>query len=150
MKVFYSLMRIIAQHAPVNGLRIAALRACGFTIGNKVYIAAGTQISYELKTGKGMLSLGNRVSIGPGVVLVISSHANHSRITQVLPAIAGPISIGDDAWIGANATILHGVTIGEHAAIAAGAVVNQAVEPFTLVGGVPAKLIRNLKEQKPG
>jgi acetyltransferase-like isoleucine patch superfamily enzyme len=144
MKVFYSLMRIIAQHAPVNGVRIAALRACGFSIGKKVYVAAGTQLSFELQSGKGMLILGDRVSIGPGVVLVISSHANHSRIMESIPASKAPIVICDDVWIGANATLLQGVTIGKHAAVAAGAVVNQPVEPFTLVGGVPAKQIRRL------
>ena len=53
-----------------------------------------------------------------------------------------PVVIGDDVWIGANAVILPGVTIGRHAVVAAGAVVTQDVPENTLVGGVPAKLIR--------
>ena len=50
--------------------------------------------------------------------------------------------IGDNVWVGANVTILKGVHIGSGAVIAAGAVVNKDVEPHTVVGGVPAKIIR--------
>lgn len=144
MKPFYSILRLIAQHAPLNVVRVAALRACGFSIGRKVYVSAGTQLSFELKSGKDMLIIGDRVSIGPGVVFVISAHANHSRISEFISASCAPIIVGDDVWIGANATILGGVKIDECAAIAAGAVVHRPVEARTLVGGVPAKLIRKL------
>lgn len=51
------------------------------------------------------------------------------------------IKIGDDVWVGANVTILKGVEIGQGAIIAAGSVVNKSVEPFSIVGGVPAKKI---------
>jgi acetyltransferase-like isoleucine patch superfamily enzyme len=57
-----------------------------------------------------------------------------------------PIRIEADCWIGARVTILAGVTIGRGATVAAGAVVHRDVEPETLVGGVPAKFIRSLKE----
>ena len=52
------------------------------------------------------------------------------------------VVIGDDVWIGANAVILPGVTIGEGSVIAAGSIVNKDVEPFSIVGGVPAKVIK--------
>jgi acetyltransferase-like isoleucine patch superfamily enzyme len=52
--------------------------------------------------------------------------------------------IGDRVWIGANATVLAGVTIGHGAVVAAGAVVTRDVAPDTVVGGVPARVIRNL------
>ncbi|MBV4357845.1 hypothetical protein KTO63_11845 [Parasegetibacter sp. MAH-26] len=55
-----------------------------------------------------------------------------------------PITIEDGAWIGSRVTILPGVTIGEKSIIAAGAVVTKDVEPYTLVGGVPAKIIKHL------
>nr|WP_200389622.1 DapH/DapD/GlmU-related protein [Thiocapsa imhoffii] len=55
--------------------------------------------------------------------------------------IANPIRIGNDVWIGAHAAILSGVTIGEGAIVAAGAVVRQDVDPYTIVGGVPAKVL---------
>ena len=55
-----------------------------------------------------------------------------------------PIHIGKNVWIGANATVLAGVTVGDGAVVAAGAVVTKDVEPNTIVGGVPAKLIKRL------
>ena len=55
------------------------------------------------------------------------------------------VTIADDVWIGANAVVLPGVTIGQHSVVAAGAVVTQDVPPYSVVGGVPAKVIKNLK-----
>ena len=55
-----------------------------------------------------------------------------------------PIHIGKNVWIGANATVLAGVTIGDGAVVAAGAVVRKDVEPNTIVGGVPAKVIKKI------
>jgi acetyltransferase-like isoleucine patch superfamily enzyme len=55
-----------------------------------------------------------------------------------------PVVIGDDVWIGANAVILPGVTIGRHCVVAAGAVVTKDVPDNTVVGGVPAKVLKTL------
>jgi acetyltransferase-like isoleucine patch superfamily enzyme len=57
-----------------------------------------------------------------------------------------PVVIGDDVWIGANAVILPGVTIGRHVVVAAGAVVTKDVPDYSLVAGVPAKEIKKLRE----
>ena len=56
-----------------------------------------------------------------------------------------PIHIGKNVWIGANATVLAGVTIGDAVVVAAGAVVKKDVQPNTVVGGVPAKLIKRVE-----
>lgn len=55
-----------------------------------------------------------------------------------------PITIGNNVWIGSNAVILSGVTIGDWAVVAAGAVVSKDVEPYTVVGGIPARVIRKV------
>jgi acetyltransferase-like isoleucine patch superfamily enzyme len=59
-----------------------------------------------------------------------------------------PIRIGHNVWIGTHVTILGGVTVGDHAVVAAGAVVTGDVEPYTIVGGVPARVLKRL--QRPG
>lgn len=57
-----------------------------------------------------------------------------------------PVKIGKNVWVGAHATILPGVTVGDNAVIAAGAVVTKDVPAFAVVGGVPAKIIKNISE----
>jgi acetyltransferase-like isoleucine patch superfamily enzyme len=56
-----------------------------------------------------------------------------------------PVVISDDVWIGANATITPGVTIGRHSVVAAGSVVTHDVPPYTIVAGVPARIIKTIK-----
>ena len=80
--------------------------------------------------------------IGHGVVLATLNHDMAPEKRQALhPA---PIHIGKGVWIGANATVCSGVTIGDHAVVAAGAVVVKDVPADTVVGGVPAKVIRKI------
>ena len=84
------------------------------------------------------------IRIGNGVVIpervVIRDSDNHQMVPGK-PATA-PIVIGDHVWIGMNATILKGVTIGEGAVIAAGSIVNKDVPAHSLSGGIPAKVIK--------
>ena len=82
--------------------------------------------------------IGNNVSISHRVALMTGGHDfNHKNFAGVFK----PIIIHDYVWIGVNATILQGVTIGEGAVVAAGAVVISDVPPYTVVGGVPARII---------
>lgn len=84
--------------------------------------------------------------IGHNVVLATLNHgfAPEERSTTY-PA---PIVIGKNVWLGANVTVLLGVTIGDHAIVAAGAVVTKDVPENTVVGGVPAKVIKMITPEK--
>ena len=88
----------------------------------------------------GGLIIGDRVSISYRCCLMSGSHDVNSLC---FAANHKPILIKDYAWIGVGATILGGVTVGEGAVIAAGSVVTKDVEPYTVVGGIPARFIAN-------
>jgi maltose O-acetyltransferase len=90
--------------------------------------------------GRASLTIGRNVNIA-GEVLTIGGH--HKVDSPVAEGVLGPVVIEDNAWIAMRATILPGVTVKEGAYVAAGAVVNRDVEPYTLVGGVPARKIRD-------
>src|SRR6478672_9593886 len=88
--------------------------------------------------GRGGLSIGDNVDISPGVWILTDSHdMNDPLFGEVL----APVTIGNDVWIGSRAMILPGVTVGEGAVVAAGAVVTRDVVPYTVVAGVPARPI---------
>lgn len=107
-------------------------------IGNRCFINCNVTI---LDTAR--VEIGNDVFIAPGVVITAATHPLDAE-KRVSDLIGHAITIKDRVWIGANAVILPGVTIGENAVIAAGAVVNRDVPANTLVGGVPAKKIKDL------
>jgi acetyltransferase-like isoleucine patch superfamily enzyme len=90
----------------------------------------------------GGITIEDNVLIGPKVNLITENHPTDP--TQRKSLILHPIHIKNNAWIGAGATILPGVTIGENSIVAAGAVVNKDVPANTIVGGVPAKIIKAL------
>ena len=92
---------------------------------------------------QGGIFIGNNVLIGHNVTLATINHDVNieSRGNMLLK----PIIIEDDVWIGSGAIITQGVRVGKGAIIAAGAIVIKDVEPYSVVGGVPAKLIKKLK-----
>lgn len=91
---------------------------------------------------RGGITLEDNVLIGPKVNLITTNHPLDPL--QRRATVSLPIVIGKNAWIGANATVLAGVTIGENSVVAAGAVVNKDVPANTVVGGVPARVIKQL------
>jgi len=98
------------------------------------------------------LKLGGYISIASGCKFILSGNHDWQRTTTYLnPWIKrdsegllsnGDIIVGSDVWIGMNCTVMSGVTIGTGAVIAAGTVVTRDVEPYTIVGGIPNKLIK--------
>ncbi|WDP90548.1 MAG: acyltransferase [Desulfobacter sp.] len=93
--------------------------------------------------GSGGITIGNMVRIGPRVNLITNNHIFKERDRPIMEQgeSHAPINIKDDVWIGANATILPGVAIPQGCIVAAGAVVTKSIPPFSIVGGVPAKVI---------
>ena len=107
------------------------------TIGNNVFINAGCKFQDQ-----GGIFIGDGALIGHNVVLATLNHdLDPAKRQQLHP---GKIVIGKGVWIGANATVTAGVTVGDNAVIAAGAVVNKEVEANTVVGGVPARKIKEI------
>lgn len=92
------------------------------------------------------VTIGRDVFIAPGVVISAATHPLDAERRVTRHFQSHPITIGDRVWIGANATILTGVTIGRNAVVAAGAVVAHDVPDNCLVGGVPAKILKMLPE----
>jgi acetyltransferase-like isoleucine patch superfamily enzyme len=109
-----------------------------------VWIGSHTVINRQcVLDGRGGLRIGNNVSVSPGVWLLTSQHdLNDPSFVQVF----NPIVIGDYVWLGSRATVLPGVSIGKGAVVAAGSVVTRDVEPYTIVGGVPARPIGRRSE----
>jgi len=88
--------------------------------------------------------IGDNVMIGPGTMITTVGHPLTPMGRRQHLGIAKPVRIGNDVWIGGNVTILPGVTIGNNVVVAAGAVVTKDIPDNTLVGGVPAKKIKDL------
>ena len=115
---------------------------CGknIVVGKNVFINACCKFQDQ-----GGIVIGNGVLIGHNVTLATLNHDERPQFRQnIYPK---PIKIGDNVWIGSNATILQGVTIGDGAIIGANAVVTKDVLENTIVAGVPAKIIRKVGEQ---
>lgn len=96
------------------------------------------------KSSKGYIKIGNYVHTGANVMMLAFNHGFYTRDipTKEQDYLDAPIVIEDDVWIGGSSIILAGVTIGEGSIIAAGSVVNKDVPPYTIVGGVPAKVLK--------
>lgn len=114
-------------------------------VGDHVSIAENVTVN---ASEKGKIALGNYVLIAPNTVLRASDHVT-TRTDQTIREqghTGGEIIVEDDVWIGANCVVVAGAHIGKGAVIAAGAVVTKDVEPYTIVGGVPAKFLKRRGE----
>ena len=107
-------------------------------LGNDVFINRGVIFMAPVK-----IEIGNNVLIGPYTLFNSGSHlyTSRSRLIDDQGHKYGDIKVEDDVWIGGQVCVLPGVTISKGAVVAAGAVVNKSVAPYTVVGGVPAEVI---------
>lgn len=119
--------------------------ACINNAVGDVQIGNHTRIGLH-NTVIGPVKIGNHVNLAQGITVTALNHNftdSNKRIDEQ-GISTNAVSIEDDVWIGANAVILPGVTIGNHCVVAAGAVVTKDVPPHSLVAGVPAKVIKQI------
>ena len=119
--------------------------ACINNAVGDVVIGSHTRIGLH-NTIIGPVEIGDNVNLAQGITVTALNHNfndTNKRIDEQ-GVSTNPVTIEDDVWIGANAVILPGVTIGNHCVIAAGAVVTKDIPPHSLVAGVPAKVIKQI------
>ncbi|MFE4121348.1 acyltransferase [Priestia sp. YIM B13486] len=107
-------------------------------VGKEVLVGPGC----TLWPGTGKIILKDNILLGPGVQIFGSNHqVKKGEIIRTQAYTAGDVIIESDCWVGANSTINAGVTLGEGTVVASGSVVTKDTEPYSIVAGVPAKLI---------
>lgn len=152
----------IAEHIPLDNIRKNLYKLAGVKIGKGAHIGYGIQIFGNPKNiiikekadinrgvyfhAREKIAIGKNTAISPFVRLITSANPNapYNELKKYYQPIKGPIIIANNVWIGTGAIILPSVTIGEMSVVAAGAVVTKDVPPFTVVGGVPAKVKKHL------
>ena len=112
-------------------------------LGEHVFVNSGCRFQDQ-----GGIWIGDRCFIGHDVVMATLDHS--LTVADRATTHPAPIRLGSDVWVGAKVVITSGVSIGDGAVIAAGAVVTRDVPPCTIVGGVPAKVIRRLTDEEAG
>lgn len=123
----------------------SAIEASGYYGSRRISIGRGTFVNRQaFLDGSDEIRIGARCQIGMQVMILTGSHEIGTPAQRGSGSVHEPVTIGDGVWVGARAMILPGVTIGNGAVIAAGAVVTRACLANVLYGGVPARPIREL------
>ena len=133
---------------PYNKTRIRALRRMGYQVGKDVYLPSDLKIALNFVYHRGELTIGDRVSIASGVIIILASHSNFSDVSKHVTQRSDTVTIEDDVWIGAGSIIMNGVTVGKGSVVGCGSVVTRDVPPHTVVAGNPAKVIRTVNEDE--
>lgn len=135
------------------GKNINVERLAFFGFGNDIEIGSRSGIGINSYIsgigGGGKLTIGENVMMAPDVKILTLGHNYHRTDIPMCDQgeYASEVIIGNDVWIGIRAIILPGVKIGDGAIVGAGAVVTKDVPPYSIVGGVPAKVIKKRKSE---
>lgn len=155
VKIKY-LVELSSRRYITFGLDVAIDSLCRIIADNDGFIVFGNRVALNRNVlinarGGGRIIIGNDVLIGPNVVIRSNNHRFESLSIPInrQGVTSGRITIEDDVWIAANCVILPNVKIGKGAIIGAGTVVTKDVEPYSIMGGVPAKKIGSrIKDEK--
>lgn len=140
------ILRWLVAHHPDNRTRKIFLEMTNVKVGRDSVVNSNFIVSDGYEP---LLTIGRRVAISPNVTVICQSGPNNSNLKEI-PYVKQrmirdkPVVIGDDVWIGAGAILLPGIMLGEGSIVGAGAVVAQDVPPWTVVAGVPARVIRHI------
>ncbi|MFA5104877.1 MAG: acyltransferase [Candidatus Margulisiibacteriota bacterium] len=140
-KIRYSLGRRLISKC---GKNVNIENGCFFGRGDKLEIGDHSGIGINARI-YGTVSIGKYVMMGPDAIIMTMNH-RFDDLNKPM-CLQGhekeqPVVIGDDVWIGARVIILPGVNIGKGSIIGAGAVVTKSFEPYSIIGGIPAKLLK--------
>lgn len=144
VKIRKKALKFFAKMVPGSNFRIFLLRRCNYHIGKDTYIGEDLIVIDELGDPTTKLTIGERVAISPRVTLVLHSAPNESRIRKYIREQKGTIVIHDDAWIGTGAVIMPNIEVGEGSVVGSNAVVTKNVPDYTVVAGIPAKIIKTV------
>ena len=132
---------IMSRNCTLLCTGVISHKGVGISIGNNTGINA-----YCFFGGQGGIDIGNNVIIGPQVKIFSENHnfSDKNNIIKNQGVTRQGVKIESDCWIGSGATILDGVILKSRTVVAAGSVVTKSFEEKSLIGGVPAKLIKNI------
>ena len=139
--------KVLKEHLGSIGEKVWIAKTFNCDNGKNIHIGNNFTGNYNIT----MLDIrevfiGDNVMIGPNTLITTVGHPLSPMGRRQHLGIAEPVRIGNDVWIGGNATILPGVTIGDNVVVAAGAVVTKDVPDNCVVGGVPAKMIKEIED----
>ena len=136
---------IVMHHAELHVYNFRGLPQSGIRIGRESLIG-----EFCVIRGTGGVAIGDRVYLSPMVHIYSNSHVFDDPETCFIDQgiTTQGVTIEDECWIGAMAAILDGVTVGHNSVVAAGSVVTRDVPPYSLVAGVPARVVRDLRGNK--
>lgn len=139
-----ALWDLLARHVPSNALRVRFQRSKGVKIGRNVYLGYDTHIDTAYPE---LIEIEDHARIGIGAVILAHSRPADAWMEH-LGEHRAPVRIKRHAAVYAGAILTPGVTVGEYAIVKEGAVVVDDVPPFTVVAGVPARVIEELPKEK--